>query len=616
MGVPKFLVWLRNQPYRNVVQGGYPDRMDNVAIDFNGLIHEAAQLVYAYGEEANPARVERVKTMSESALERELFNLLETDISTIAANLQPNQTLIIAVDGVAPMGKIAQQRSRRYKSVTQVDPKRFHPNMISPGTEFMKRLDKELFRSPKGNDPGGWLQRSAKALAPRVIYSSHLVPGEGEHKIMDMVRKGQITGSLVLYGLDADLVMLGCLAPLEEVFVVREELHPRKRAVPRHTVAIAALRTEIKERLAMPIEDWVALLALIGNDFLPASPAFFDMPSAIESLMDAYAKVNRPLIQGGQVDIYTLSLILHEIPEIELLASLTQTEYKSGAFRILQEAREQDAFYPEYFRSRWYQHTLVASDVERIEYQCQAYLRTIAWVYVYYSAGLASVNPELQYPYHYAPLLGDLSLIAGVYTPSGYLAAAGKGTLPPYAQLLAILPPPSRAILPVPYRVLYEPDSPIADFYPNKWYVEDQATNWEHQHKAILPFVDTDRLMEAFLSVDYKRQPAQDSNKELINSGFLVRISEAQRRAMNEDDERREGERRDRERYERERRETETRYEERRREDRGGYRGRAGASERGRGGYRGRGSARGRGEYRGGRADTRGRGWQESHPLM
>jgi len=60
---------------------------------------------------------------------------------------------------------------------------RFDSNCITPGTEFMVRLQTQLeyfLQSKMSTDPI-W-QR------PRIILSGHEVPGEGEHKIMDYIR--------------------------------------------------------------------------------------------------------------------------------------------------------------------------------------------------------------------------------------------------------------------------------------------------------------------------------------------------------------------------------------------------------------------------------------------
>jgi 5'-3' exoribonuclease 1 len=59
----------------------------------------------------------------------------------------------------------------------------FDSNCITPGTEFMHRLDKHLkfFVRRKLATDSSW----AKI---KVLYSGYGVPGEGEHKIMEFIR--------------------------------------------------------------------------------------------------------------------------------------------------------------------------------------------------------------------------------------------------------------------------------------------------------------------------------------------------------------------------------------------------------------------------------------------
>ena len=59
----------------------------------------------------------------------------------------------------------------------------FDSNCITPGTEWMAKLSIELdlFVKKQMSENAHWKRLS-------VIYSDHLTPGEGEHKIMEYIR--------------------------------------------------------------------------------------------------------------------------------------------------------------------------------------------------------------------------------------------------------------------------------------------------------------------------------------------------------------------------------------------------------------------------------------------
>lgn len=94
------------------------------------------------------------------------------------------------------------------------------------GTVFMARLAEQLkyFVNKKISEDSNW--RECK-----VILSGHDVPGEGEHKIVEYIRKSRAQPGYdpntrhCLYGLDADLIMLGLLTHDPHFCLLRERVN-------------------------------------------------------------------------------------------------------------------------------------------------------------------------------------------------------------------------------------------------------------------------------------------------------------------------------------------------------------------------------------------------------
>jgi len=101
----------------------------------------------------------------------------------------------------------------------------FDSNCITPGTEFMATVSKHLkfLLRQKVETDRAW-------QGPKVIFSGHEVPGEGEHKIMNYVRamKSQpgydpnLTHCMA--GLDADLIMLALATHEANFSLLREQI--------------------------------------------------------------------------------------------------------------------------------------------------------------------------------------------------------------------------------------------------------------------------------------------------------------------------------------------------------------------------------------------------------
>jgi 5'-3' exonuclease len=188
---------------------------------------------------------------------------------------RPSQ-VYIAVDGVVPMAKIRQQRVRRFKSAYLRKIGGWDTNSITPGTSFMAKLNKELESLVKEQSRGrSW------------ILSGSDEPGEGEHKIMNWLRstEGKREGAVCIYGLDADLILLSMLTgemiEHKNLWLLRErqefggvDKDKQKGAddPQRYTfLNIEELKLRIGVRGVDEVLNYVGVMSLMGNDFLPHS---------------------------------------------------------------------------------------------------------------------------------------------------------------------------------------------------------------------------------------------------------------------------------------------------------------------------------------------------------
>jgi 5'-3' exoribonuclease 1 len=89
----------------------------------------------------------------------------------------------------------------------------------------MTKLSEQLryFVNKKITEDAAWRE-------VEVVLSGHEVPGEGEHKIMEYIRLSKAQPDYnpnvrhCLYGLDADLIMLGLLSHDPHFCLLREEV--------------------------------------------------------------------------------------------------------------------------------------------------------------------------------------------------------------------------------------------------------------------------------------------------------------------------------------------------------------------------------------------------------
>ena len=620
MGIPGFFGRWVARVIADAVNKGLPPLTASLSFDLNGVFHDARKTVYGDGNDDPRIRAAIINTPAEQ-LELEMFNAISAIILNAVQAFQPRDCLILAVDGVAPAAKLQQQRGRREKAALDASPNEtFDRNAITPGTTFMINLDQFMVR---------FIGKYREYLPPKVLYSSHLVPGEGEHKIMDYFRGGEVSdgeavkegGVHVIYGLDADLVMLSMLSPVENIYLSRESLT--------ETVSINTIKEYILEHGKRPssIDDFIVLMFLIGNDFLPHIPALDVIAESVTLLFDIYCNGDFVLTytqdEEGEHNInwegmhkFLTAVSTHEN---RLLSELTTKDVKYPS-RFLRAAVVKDSFYPENFRSLWYGNALgpkgpkeftqtleniisgyvpteydyvlhpemvpitTISEVtpSRVHGMAFDYFRTMEWIYRYYREGTNAINHDWSYPYYHTPMIVDLAAVSQLVTIiTGYQAYPGMVPFTAIHQLVAVLPLKSKPLVPVELHPLYDFNSIIRDLYPDLFIIELDGKNETYEGIPIVPLIDRKRIIEAVAQIVFT--PARASLWLPANElRFIRTVDEAERLARTMLDKKRKDEFLAR-------------------QQRGGFRGRGDGT---RGGFRGRGDGT-RGGFRG-RDDTRG----------
>uniref|UniRef100_A0A672NTK6 5'-3' exoribonuclease n=1 Tax=Sinocyclocheilus grahami TaxID=75366 RepID=A0A672NTK6_SINGR len=396
MGVPAFFRWLsRKYPsiivhcleekakeYNGIkipVDTSKPNpnevEFDILYLDMNGIIHPCTH------PEDKPA------PKNEDEMMVAIFEYIDRLFNIV----RPRRVLYMAIDGVAPRAKMNQQRSRRFRAskegVELVEEKnkmreeviqrggylppegikeRFDSNCITPGTEFMDNLAKCLryyVADRLTNDPG-WRNIT-------VFLSDASVPGEGEHKIMDFIRRQRAQPNHdpnthhCLCGADADLIMLGLATHEPNFTIIREEFKPNKprpcalcgqmgheikdcQGLAREKqgehdefadtvpvseqefifIRLSVLREYLERELTMAslpfpfnfersVDDWVFMCFFVGNDFLPHLPSLEIREGAIDRLVGIYKdvvhKTGGYLTENGFVNLERVELIMQAV---------------------------------------------------------------------------------------------------------------------------------------------------------------------------------------------------------------------------------------------------------------------------------------------------------------
>lgn len=469
MGIPSYFSYIIKN-YSNIIR----NLNDTLKQDIHHLFMDCNSIVYDMFR-----GIEDSETMNIYKLEELLIDLVLNKIEEYLILIKPRKTAFIAFDGVAPLAKMEQQRSRRYKNSGNKN-SGWSTSNITPGTEFMKKLSKKLIKKFETykND----------TIPAKIIVSTSDEPGEGEHKLFQYIRSSPTilpTDNCGIYGLDSDLIMLALFHSqyFDNTYVFREANEFIKSSVDIKTeteneccfMDIKKLSDSILKEMRCGIDirsriyDYIFLCFFLGNDFLPHFPSLNLRTHGLDALLEMYR-----LYIGKFPD---RSFILESGKELKI-----QWKWVSIFIKELSK-REHDYLLQEYtLREKWDRRpwsTETEKDVDfltqsvpviyrpeegyicpsekgwelryykslfenyvSIKDVCKNYVDGLQWVFKYYTAKCP--DWKWRYDYHYPPLLYDLN----AYVSNGVSENFSENSpVSPSVQLAYVLPTAQHGLL-------------------------------------------------------------------------------------------------------------------------------------------------------------------------
>ena len=542
MGIPSYFRHLLTN-YNDIVfpvknSHHHFTNVDRLYFDLNCAIHPCAKKI---------ADMHIYTKKNKAKYEQKIITATIQYIIKIVSSIKPSSLVYIAIDGVAPRAKMEQQRSRRFKSVKEkemihdikkkYDPKyveqeQWDTNAITPGTPFMETLSNELKK---------FIQESELFHHLEVIFSNANCPGEGEHKIMNYIKHHTGNYIDIIYGLDADLIMLSLIRNKSSIYLLRERIHFGK-SIDVEDVAFVYLDiTKLRSYLLMEfddlylknnnnkslyiensnhkeqlIDDYIFLCYLLGNDFIPHSPSLSIKDKGINVLLNIYVSlyirhksylVNRKYMK---INHQMLCELFSELAKIEDTL-LVKKSKKIRKFKIsymkcnnlVERKLEELNKYPLLHKNRhrylkmgqsgWmdrYYHTSFLLERKNYQVICKNFLEALLWNFHYYFD--TCISWGWYYRYRHAPPFQDIRTFMNKDINNiNHMTIEQIKPYEPCRQLFTVLPCKSMNLLPQSYRkLLMSNDLEIVRYYPIDFDVDTLFHIYFWQCLPILPIVD------------------------------------------------------------------------------------------------------------------------------
>ena len=330
MGIPVYFKTLVSEYSDTILNKDKYNDINSLFFDLNCLIHPS------------------VRGLTD---EDEMITKILSDITKLIEYSGVKKLVYIAIDGIAPKGKMKQQRQRRFKSALERKYSSDHSwntNAISPGTYFMSKLNEAL-------------KVFIKTLKIKIILSDSDERGEGEHKILHYIKTNELLGKICIYGLDADLIMLSLVSRKDNIVLLRErtEYNIEKTENDYIYLKIDPLKDHIIDSLDIDqvnkeqiINDYIFICFLLGNDFMNHIPSLNLRYGGHDLLLRVYSDLQKryqgyfQLIDHKQPDLLHMTFFKEFIQEIS--AKEKETMRKIFSIRERQSKKIQNQYHNDF----------------------------------------------------------------------------------------------------------------------------------------------------------------------------------------------------------------------------------------------------------------------------
>jgi len=273
------------------------------------------------------------------------------------------------------------------------------------------------------------------------------------------------------------------------------------------------------------IKDFSVIVMFAGNDFLPKLPSFTDIGNFLEIFRRLYINGKRHIIgDDGNIDFQTLYRIMKKFNDVEdkLLVKIVREGLQKFPYPELIQCVSPSGLDSERFTNLWYCKQFcpatgqLASLYEDNQYYTDQeigkmsveFLKTMQWVYKYYTEGYKSVSNTHFYPFIYAPFGKSLySTLDMIYNDKRKLRGRIKKLqdvsseknidITAVHQLMLVIPRRSAAIIPPEAIDVY--DNIMVMICPDSFKIKHEGTNADWHKTAIIPPVNV-KLAEYALS--------------------------------------------------------------------------------------------------------------------